>query len=88
MCGPPVCVCVLARVFVRPCVLLASVVGHTFAHVHAHAHLASSAQSGFNWMIGTLLTLVVSVIQTLSRSHRLQQAPLLSIKANHVSPAR
>lgn len=46
------------------------------------ARLAPSARSGFNWMIGALLACAVSVVQTLSRSHRLQQAPPLSIKAN------
>lgn len=86
---PPVCVFVCLLVFFcSPVCMLARVVGHTLAYVHAYARPASSARSGFNRMIGTLLTLAVGVIQTLSRSHRLQQAPLLRIKANHLSPAR
>lgn len=58
----------------------------SIAYVLAHARLASSAQSGFNWLIGTLLTLAVSVVQTQSCSHRLQQVPPLSNKANPLSP--
>lgn len=58
------------------------------ACVRTHARLALSVRSGFNWMIDALLTLTVSVIQTLGRSHRLQQAPPLRIKANLLSPAR
>lgn len=67
--GPPwiqLCVCVFV----------------TTRYALAHARLAQSAWSGFNWMISTLLACAVSVVQTLSRSHRLQQAPPLSIKAN------
>lgn len=54
----------------------------------APARPTLSARSGFNWMIGTLRTLNVSVIQTLSRSHRLLQAPPLSFKANPLSPVK
>lgn len=68
--------------------MLMRAVGHTLAYVHVHVRLALSARSGFNWMIGTLLTLTVSVIQTLNRSHRLQQAFPLGFKANPLSPAR
>lgn len=57
-------------------------------HACIRARLALSARSGFNWLMGTLLTLTVSVIQTQSRSHRLQQVSPLSIKANPLSPVR
>lgn len=83
--GAGVCVCVLLCVFVCLCVCWCVQLA---TRLHTHARLALSAQSGFNWMIGTLLALTVSVIQTLSRSHRLQQASPLSIKANPLSPAR
>lgn len=74
-------------VFCLPVCMLMNPVGHTFAYVHTRARMALSARSGFNWMMDTLLTLTVSVIQTLNRSHRLQQASPLSIKANPLSPA-
>lgn len=77
------CLCFCLYVFREVCA-----VGHTLACVHVHARTASSARSGFNWMIGTLLTLTVSVIQTLNCSHSLQQTPLLCIKASPLSPAR
>lgn len=85
---PLMCVCVLACVFVMPVCMSMRAVRHTLAYVDSHARLALSAQSGFNWMIGTLLTIAVGVIQTQNRSHRLQQALPLSIKANPLSPAR
>lgn len=85
--SPDACYCAFLC-FRSPVCMPMRTVGHTLAYVQAHARLASSARSGFNWLISTLLTLTVSVVQTLSRSHRLQQAPPLSIKANPLSPAR
>lgn len=62
--------------------------GQSFANKPAHARSALSAWSGFNWMTGVPLTAAVGFIQTLRCSHRLQQVPPLSMKANPLSPAR
>lgn len=80
--------CSLARVFLRRCVCRCVRLA-TRLHTRSHAHVpASSALSGFNWMMGTLPTLAAGVIQTQSRSHRLQQVPPLRIRANPLSPVR
>lgn len=85
---PPVRVCVFACVLVCACVRWCVQLATRLHTCFTHARLASSAWSGLDWMMGTLLALAVSVIQTPNRSHRLQQAPPLSIKANPLSPAR
>lgn len=82
--------CTCACFLVYPCVRSPPMctAGQSLANKPAHARLALSARSGFNWMTDVPLTAAVGVIQTPRRSHRLQQVPPLSIKANPLSPAR